>query len=253
MSPGLQSSLSPLVPLDYAANPPAVLQGQPRQSCVMLCLVVLPLELVASPRLELAGKANRLWTCSRSVTACDGSHTVPGFTPPRVRSILATCNCCSHTAQGLANRSPVPSQEGSPATTRCWNHMHASPVQGSVFIQGTFLVLWESLRNLHPPDMLLQCSSTVKTNLSALASGIKSGASKEVSWRQCKSIAPEMGFILARKNKSGYLFSASLYWIQSSVSQTIFLVYYIFSLITQAWLVWTAGAMHMHSKWESGS
>lgn len=42
-----------LIPRDYVANPPAAPQGQPRQSCIMHCLVFLPLELLASPHLEL--------------------------------------------------------------------------------------------------------------------------------------------------------------------------------------------------------
>jgi len=115
-SPRLGRYLSPQIPLDYAANP------QPRQSGIMLHLVFLPLELVASAHLELAGKVNSLRMCSRSVTACDGSHTTPGLTFPRGRSILAsqcTCSCHSHTARGLANWSPLSTQKGSPARTRC--------------------------------------------------------------------------------------------------------------------------------------
>lgn len=184
-----------------------------------------------------AGKVKSLWTCSRSVTTRDGSHTIlSGLTPLR-----GLCLCLTVHMQLLLSYHPragelvtSPSQGGLASQNTMWKHMHTSPVLSRVFIQGTFLVLWESLRNLHPPDMLLQCPFTVKTNLSSLASGIKSSASKEALWRQCKSVTSEMGYILARKTKSGYLFSASLSWIQSSVSQTIFLAYYMLHLIILA-------------------
>lgn len=76
-SPRLRSSLSLLIPLDYAANP-------------LLCwaskteLVFLPLELVVYPHLELARKVNSLWTCSRSVTAAmpDQGSPLPGGAAP---------------------------------------------------------------------------------------------------------------------------------------------------------------------------
>lgn len=131
-SPKLRSSLSPLILLDYAANPPALLQGQPRKSCNVLRLVLFPLKWVVSPCLQLAGRVNSLWKCSRSVTACNGSHTIPTLTPPGGCSSLTpqcTYSCYSHTAGGLANWSPLPAKEGSPARTRCWNTLILLPVR----------------------------------------------------------------------------------------------------------------------------
>lgn len=173
---------------------------------------------MASPHLELAGKANSLWMHRRSVTVCDGSHILPELSRPRGCGFLASqyaCNCAEYcyspSAQGLAVITSSNGWELS-SQNRMLKHMHTSPEQSRFSSRGLSLssekalgtcilqTHWFKILSLLKPIFLFYPQVLNLVLLKRLVETIQT----------CTS---EMGYVLAEENKLGYLLWASLSWI----------------------------------------